>query len=62
MNKVKSRNIQLEVLRSTKSLKGLSFMSMLVITLHYFAILMGNLHKDSTLYRYILLRTQNTKC
>jgi len=59
MNKVKSHNIQLEVLPSPKSLKTLYFMSLSVTTLHYFAILQGTLHKVSTLYRYILLRIQS---
>ena len=34
------------------------FMSLSVTTLHYFAILLGNLHKASTLYRDIFLGIQ----
>jgi len=59
MNNAKSHNIQLEVLPSSKSVKGLYFMSLSVTTLQYFAIFLGTPHKASTLYRYILLRIQS---
>jgi hypothetical protein len=59
MNKAKSHNIQQEVLPPPQSPKVLYLMSLSVTTLHYFAILLGTLHKASTLYTNIFLRIRS---